>query len=102
MLFAKYAKYWYNLLKMTNPGYMNMKTKIRQGGRLVIPALYRKKLGLKPGDEVSLLLENGEIRVIGQRQAVERAQKMVRQYIPQDRLLSDELIQERREEASRA
>ena len=79
-----------------------MKTKIRQGGRLVIPALYRKKLGLKPGDEVSLLLENGEIRVIGQRQAVERAQKMVRQYIPQDRLLSDELIQERREEASRA
>ncbi len=41
-----------------------MKTRIREGGRLVIPSAFRKALGLKPGDEVLLSLEDGEIRVL--------------------------------------
>lgn len=77
-----------------------MKTNIDKGGRLVIPAPYRKALGLKPGDEVLLLLEDGEIRVINTRQAIVRAQALVRRYVPQDRSLSEELIRERREEVS--
>jgi len=79
-----------------------MKTKIREGGRLVIPSAYRKALGLKPGDEVLLSLEDGEIRVVSTRQAVARAQTLVRRYIPKDRNLSEELIKDRREEAARA
>ncbi len=79
-----------------------LKTRIREGGRLVIPAAYRKALGLKPGDEVVLVLEEGEIRVVGTRQAVVRAQALVRRYVPEGRSLSQELIQERREEATRA
>ena len=79
-----------------------MKTKIREGGRLVIPAAYRKALGIKPGDEVFLTLEDGEIRVISTRQAVTQAQTLVRHYISKDRNLSEELIEERREEAARA
>jgi AbrB family looped-hinge helix DNA binding protein len=79
-----------------------MKTIIREGGRLVIPAAYRKALGLKPGDEVLLSLEDGEIRVVSTRQAVARAQTLVRRYIPEGRSLSEELIKERREEAARA
>ena len=79
-----------------------LKTKISEGGRLVIPAAYRKALGLKPGDEVVLVLEEGEIRVVGTRQAVARAQALVRRYIPKSRPLSQELIQERREESARA
>jgi AbrB family looped-hinge helix DNA binding protein len=79
-----------------------MKTKIREGGRLVIPAAYRKALGIKPGDEVFLTLEDGEIRVISTRQAVTQAQTLVRHYIPKDRNLSEELIEERREEAAHA
>jgi antitoxin PrlF len=75
-----------------------MKTIIREGGRLVIPSAYRKALGLKPGDEVLLILEEGEIRMISARQAIIRAQSLVRRYIPQDRSLSGELIRERREE----
>jgi len=78
-----------------------MKTTIREGGRLVIPAVYRKALGLKPGDEVLLTLEDGEIRVVSTRQAVARAQALVRKYVPKDRSLSEELIRERREEAAR-
>ena len=79
-----------------------MKTKIREGGRLVIPAEYRKALGLKPRDEVLLSLEDGEIRVVSTRQAVARAQTLVRHYVPKGRSLSEELIKERREETARA
>ncbi len=79
-----------------------MKITIREGGRLVIPAKYRKALGIKPGDEVLLSLEDGEIRVVSTRQAVARAQTLVRRYIPKGRSLSEELIKERREEAARA
>ncbi len=79
-----------------------MKTKIQEGGRLVIPAAYRKALGLQPGDEVLLMLEDGEIRVISTCQAVARSQALLRRYIPQGRSLSEELIKERREEAARA
>jgi AbrB family looped-hinge helix DNA binding protein len=79
-----------------------MKTTIREGGRIVIPAAYRKALGLKPGDEVRLTLEDGEIRVVSTRQAIARAQTLIRRYIPKGRSLSEELIKERREEAARA
>ncbi len=78
-----------------------IKTTLGEGGRLVIPAEYRKALGLKPGDKVILVLEEGELKVITLRQAVERAQALVRQYIPEGRSLSQELIRERREEAAR-
>lgn len=78
-----------------------MKTKIRENGRLVIPAAYRKALGLKTGDEVLLVLEDGEIRVVSARQAIARAQTLLRHYIPKGRSLSEELIRERREEAAR-
>ena len=78
-----------------------MKTKIQEGGRLVIPAKYRKALGLKPGDEVQLTLEDGEIKVVSTRQAVAQSQALIRRYIPKDRNLSGELIRERQEEAAR-
>lgn len=71
-------------------------------GRLVVPATFRKALGIKPGDEVVMVLEEGELRVLGARQAIARAQSLVRRYVPEGRSLSQELIQERREEASRA
>jgi AbrB family looped-hinge helix DNA binding protein len=79
-----------------------MKTIMREGGRLVIPAAYRKALGLKPGTEVLLTLEDGEIRVVSTLQAVARAQALVRRYVPKGRNLSEELVKERREEAADA
>lgn len=80
----------------------SIKTKISNGGRIVIPVAYRKQLDINPGDDVMLLLEDGEIRLITSRQAVKRAQRLVRRYVPADVSLSQELIQERREEATDA
>jgi AbrB family looped-hinge helix DNA binding protein len=76
-------------------------TKLSEGGRIVIPAEYRKALGLDAGDEVFLQLQDGEIRIYTLAQAVRRAQELVRRYVPEGRSLVDELIAERRLEAQR-
>ncbi len=80
----------------------DVKTRVGAGGRIVIPAEYRKALGLKPGDEVVLVLEDGEVRLLTPKQTIQRAQALVRRYVPEGRALVEELLQERREEAARA
>lgn len=77
------------------------RVKIGQDWRLVIPAQFRKALPWKEGDEVILRIEDGELRLTTPEQALRRAQALVRQYIPADRSLADELIAERRREARR-
>lgn len=76
----------------------SIKTHLNAGGRLVIPAAYRKALGLKPGDDVVLVLEEHEVRVVAPRQALKHAQTLVRQFVSKGRTLADELIQDRRQE----
>jgi AbrB family looped-hinge helix DNA binding protein len=77
-----------------------VKTRIAAGGRVVIPAQYRRALGLKPGDDVVMALEDGEVRILTADTAVRRAQALVRRYVPQGRDLAEELVRERREEAA--
>lgn len=76
----------------------SIKTHLNAGGRLVIPAAYRKALGLKPGDDVVLVLEEHEVRLVAPRQALKHAQTLVRQFVSKGRTLADELIQDRRQE----
>ncbi|PAX54540.1 AbrB family transcriptional regulator [Brunnivagina elsteri CCALA 953] len=75
-----------------------IKTKISEGGRVVIPSEYRKQLGLEVGDEVMIQLVDGEMRIFTLEQAVKRSQQIVRRYIPEGRSLSGELLEERRQE----
>lgn len=79
----------------------SIKTKIGAGGRVVIPAEYRKRLGVKPGEMLILTLREGELVVTTRSQAVQRAQALVREYVPKGRSLSEELLQERRDEVAR-
>jgi len=76
-------------------------SKITPGGRLVIPAKHRRALGLKTGDEVLLRVVDGELRILSRAEAVKRAQTMVRQQVKRGGSLVDELLSERRAEASR-
>ena len=78
-----------------------IKTKLGQGGRVVIPTEYRRRLGLKSGDEIIMHLDETGLHIYTPAQAVARAQALVRRYIPEGRSLSGELISERREEAAR-
>jgi len=77
-------------------------TKLTNGNRVVIPAVIRKSLGLRVGDAVTLVLQNnGEVRLLTQAEAIRQAQQLVRQQIPANRSLVEELLAERREEAGR-
>ncbi len=80
---------------------LEIRTKLKENGRVVIPARYRKALGLKTGDEVILSLGDGEVRILTPGSAIKRAQALVRCYVPAGQRLSDELISERRSEAAR-
>ena len=77
------------------------RVKVAEGGRIVIPAEYRKRLGVQVGDNVILQLDDGEIRLFTVREAIRRAQEMVRRYVSEGVSLADELIAERRAEAAR-
>ena len=80
---------------------MDTTTTISAGGRVVIPAKYRKALGLRSGDEVLLRLEDGEVRLCSREQARKRAQDYVCSLVGSDISLAEELIRDRRREASR-
>ncbi len=77
------------------------RTKIGPGGRIVIPARYRKTIGVDVGDEVVLVLDGESVRLLTPRQAVKLSQAIVRRYIPAADRLAEELIEDRRREAKR-
>ena len=76
-------------------------TRVASGGRIVIPARFRKALGIKPGDEVVLQLEEGGLRVYSQAEALRRLQDRVTESVPPGTSLVEELIRERRDETRR-
>ncbi len=82
---------------------MNTETRMRvnKNGQVVIPASYRKVLGIKAGDEVILRMEDDELRITTMKRRIERAQQHVRKYVEPGVSLVDELIAERREAAKR-
>ena len=72
------------------------RTRLNENGRLVIPASFRKALGINPGDEVVLRLEEDGLLITTLRHRIERAQRLVRKYVKPGVSLADELIAERR------
>ena len=77
------------------------RARITEGGRVVIPAEFRRQLDLQPGAEVILDVTDGELRIRSLRRAIERAQTLVRRHVPEGVSLADELVRERREAARR-
>jgi AbrB family looped-hinge helix DNA binding protein len=75
--------------------------RVNENGRVVIPASFRKALGIRAGDEVVLQMKDDELRISTVKSRVERAQRRVRRYMKSGRSLADELIAERREAAKR-
>ncbi len=76
-------------------------TKVDRHGRIVIPAEYRRALGLREGDPVTVQLDDGELRVLTRAQAIRRAQEILAPYLAGKPSPVDELIAERRAEAAR-
>jgi AbrB family looped-hinge helix DNA binding protein len=77
------------------------RTHLNENGRIVIPAAMRSALGLQAGDEVILIIEDGELRLTTSAKRVERAQRLVRKHVPKGVSLAAELIADRRKDAAR-
>lgn len=76
-------------------------TKLAIGGRIVIPAEYRRALGIEIGDEIIVRLVDGELRIMTRAEAIKRAQAGVTKHtVKNKRSLVDELSRERRAEAA--
>jgi AbrB family looped-hinge helix DNA binding protein len=65
-------------------------TRINRNGRVVIPASFRRALGINPGETVVLRLENDELRITTLRQRLANARQLVRAHVPPTTSLADE------------
>ena len=64
--------------------------RVNENGRVVIPASFRKALGINIGDEVVLLIDDDELRVTTVKRRVQRAQRLVRKHVKAGTALVDE------------
>lgn len=76
-----------------------VRTKLTQGGRIVIPAEMRKQLGMEIGDQVNIEIRGESLQVTTSRSALRRLQEHLKKCVPPGVSLVDELIDERRREA---
>jgi len=72
--------------------------KLGEGGRIVIPADYRKALGVETGDELMLHMEHGRMYLLTRKQAIAYVQEQMARYQVEG-TLSEELIMERKQQA---
>ena len=80
----------------------DVRTKMGDGGRVIIPAIFRQILHLEAGDDIILHFEDNEIHITTPEQALIKLQTKVKNYLDKsDKPVSlvDELIAMRRAEA---
>jgi len=75
--------------------------RVDSAGRIVIPAEWRTRLGIEPGQEVILSETRDGIQVRTFRQVLAEAQEFFVPYAIPGKSIVDELIEERRAEARR-
>ena len=75
-----------------------VRTRLGENGRIVIPAEFRKLLGLKVGDPLVVRLDEDGLRIESRRAAVRAAQRMIRERVPKGELLTERLFKMRRAE----
>jgi len=78
---------------------MESKVTIGEGGRIVLPASFRKALHIVSGDELVLSLHDGEIRIFQQKQALKRFRQAVKQHKTSSNMSDDFIAFRKKDEA---
>jgi AbrB family looped-hinge helix DNA binding protein len=78
------------------------RVRLGEGGRFVIPAAMREEMGVKPGEELILHVENGELRVRSWFQNLRRVQAELSALKKPGESVVGEFLKERREEQRRS
>lgn len=77
------------------------RSKVDSSGRILLPAELRSQHGLDCGDSVILVDEGTGVELRSTAEAIRDAQELFKRAAAPERVLSDELLQERREDAVR-
>jgi AbrB family looped-hinge helix DNA binding protein len=75
-------------------------SRIDAAGRVVIPAALRKEAGIHEGDTLIFIPTSSGLEIKTYPQLMDEAQALFCQAAPADRVLSEEIIAERRAEAA--
>jgi AbrB family looped-hinge helix DNA binding protein len=75
--------------------------RVADGGRIVIPAVVRQRLGLEVGTDLVMTVEDDHATLMNAKAARRRARQRVRRYVAPGVSLSEELMAERKREAER-
>ena len=67
-----------------------------EGGRLVIPAVLRKEMGVGPGDALVARYQDGELRLFRQKEALTKLQAAVEKCTRTNPYSVDDFLRERR------
>ena len=78
---------------------LGFRTKMGEGGRVVIPAQYRKALHLAIGSELVITLQDNELHLTSLEECVKHAQEKVRRYNKEKKKLTEILSAQRKEDA---
>jgi AbrB family looped-hinge helix DNA binding protein len=70
--------------------------RLDESGRIVIPAASRRRLGLEPGDPLISRLEEHGVVIESRRAAVRAVQRMIRERVPKNELLTERQFEMRR------
>ncbi|MBW8310076.1 MAG: AbrB/MazE/SpoVT family DNA-binding domain-containing protein [Candidatus Paracaedibacteraceae bacterium] len=76
---------------------MAIRTKITAGGKVSIPSIYRKQLGLKEGEEVLMDIQEGQLVISSLRTSLLKARNLISKYHLRDESLDKKLTSNQEE-----
>ena len=71
-----------------------------ESGRIVLPVAIRKKFGLEAGERLTVFIQDGEIRIVSRKMALENIRAGIIKQRGTLKGILDEFLAERREEAA--
>jgi len=80
---------------------MDTLTKVSEGGKISLPAAFRRQLGIEPGTPVLLRVEDGELRVRTVQSSLRRLQSDASRVFAGSGETVDRFLADRRVEAAR-
>lgn len=92
------------IARATKGAMFNMSTlrgRMVEGGRIIVPAEFRRQMGIAKGDTVLFEMHGDELRVRPARAALRQLQGKLKAYADPGVSVADELIAQRRAEAER-
>jgi AbrB family looped-hinge helix DNA binding protein len=72
-----------------------------ESGRIVLPAAIRKEFGMEPGERLTVIADDGEIRIFSRKMILDKVRARILEKRGTLKGILDEFLEERHEQARR-